>query len=58
MKTKGVLDQIFTLKEIGEKERKKRRMYVGFIDLKKAYDMVNREPLWQVLKMYDLGVNF
>ena len=26
-----------------------------FIDLEKAYDMVSREALWQVLRMYDLG---
>ena len=29
---------------------------MGFIDLEKAYDMVNREALWQVLRMYDVGV--
>ena len=27
---------------------------MGFIDLEKAYDMVNRETLWQVLRMYDM----
>ena len=27
---------------------------MGFIDLKKAYDSVNREALWQGLKMYDV----
>ena len=44
------LDQIFTLKQISEKEReKKRRVYVGFIDLEKTYNRVNREALWQVL---------
>ena len=32
-------------------------MYVGFIYLEKAYDRVNREALWQVLRMYDVGVN-
>ena len=48
----GCVDQIFTLKEIGEKTRKNKcRVYVGFMDLKKAYDRVNREVLWQILRM-------
>ena len=33
---------------------KKRRIYVGFIDLEKAYGGVNRETLWQVLTMNDV----
>ena len=36
-------------------ERKNRREYVGFIDLQKAYDRINRKALWQVLRMYDVG---
>ena len=28
---------------------------MGFIDLEKAYDRVNREALCQVLRMYDMG---
>ena len=53
------VDQIFTLKQIGEKaQEKKCRVYMGFIDLEKAYDRVNREALWQVLRMYDVGDNF
>ena len=28
---------------------------MGFIDLEKAYDKVNREALWQELRMYDMG---
>ena len=30
-------------------------MYVGFIDLERAYDRVNKEALWQVLRLYDVG---
>ena len=29
-------------------------VYVGFIDLVKVYDRVNKEALWQVLRMYDV----
>ena len=28
---------------------------MGFIDLEKAYDRVNKEALWQVLRMYEVG---
>ena len=53
---RGCVDQIFTLKQIGEKTReKKHRVYVGFMDLEKAYDRVNMCTLWQVLKPYDVG---
>ena len=52
------VDQIFTPKQIGEKAREKKcRVYVGFIDMKKAYDRVNSEALWQVLRMYDVQKN-
>ena len=27
-------------------------MYVGFIDLEKAYNKIHREALWLVLRMY------
>ena len=30
-------------------------MYMGFINLEKAHDRVNRKALWQVLKMDDVG---
>ena len=45
-------------KQTGEKARdKKRRVYVSFIDLEKACDRINRETLWQVLRMYDVWGN-
>ena len=28
---------------------------MGFMDLKKVYDRVNREVLWQVLRIHDVG---
>ena len=41
---------------IGEKAReKKRRVYVSFIDLGNAYDRVNSEALWQLLRMYGVS---
>lgn len=30
-------------------------MYAAFMDLKKAYDMVDKEGLWTVLKIYSVG---
>ena len=42
--------------QIGEKAReKRRRVYVGFMDLEKVYNRFNREVLWQVLRMYNVG---
>ena len=44
---RSCVDQIFTIKHIGEKAREKKRIvYMGSIDLVKAYDRVNREALW------------
>ena len=50
---RGNIDQIFTIKHTGENTgKKKHRVYVGFIDLENAYDRVNREALWKMLRMY------
>ena len=54
---KVCVDQIFKLKQINQKAReKKRTVYEGFIYLLKAYDRVNGEAWWQVLRMDDVGV--
>ena len=42
----GCVDQILTLKQIGEKAlEKKCSVYVGFMDLERAYHKVNMEAL-------------
>ena len=43
---RGCPEQIFTLKQIDEKAREKKRMtHVGFMDLEAAYGRVNKEVL-------------
>ena len=37
------------------KQERKNTVYVGFIDLEKLYNRVNREALWQALRRYDVG---
>ena len=50
------LDDIFTLKQIGEKaQEKKRRVYMDFMDPEKAYDRVNKKAPWQILRMHDVS---
>ena len=44
---RGCVDQIFTLKQIGEKAQEKNVVYVGFVDL----DRINRGAIYQVLRM-------
>ena len=47
--------QVFQLlKSICPYERKN-AVYIVFIDLENLYDSANREALWQVLGMYDVG---
>ena len=31
------------------------QLYMDFIDLEKAHDRVNRDALWQVFRMYNVG---
>ena len=35
-------------------KRKKHKVYVGFMDLGKVYDKVNRETIWQMMTIYDV----
>ena len=48
---RGTVDMIFTAKQVQEKCREQNMdLYQCFIDLKKAFDTVNREALWKILR--------
>ena len=53
---RGCVDQIFTVKMLAEKYLVKgRKLYAAFMDLEKAYDRVDWDALWDVLKIYGVG---
>ena len=52
----GTVQQILTLRLLVEKARRKgRKIYSCFIDFQKAFDNINQQVAWEVLKSY--GVN-
>ena len=47
----GTIDHIFALHSIAEKYLyKHRKLYVGFVDFRKAFDTVKRNVLWRILE--------
>ncbi len=55
-KGRGCVDQIFAMKRLVEEYLgKDKKLYGAFMDLEKAYSRVNREALWSVLRIYDVG---
>ncbi len=43
-------DQLFSLRRLSElAQAKQQRLYIAFVDLRKAFDSVNRSALWMVL---------
>ena len=55
---RGTVDMIFSLHQVAEKVREKNEeLYMVFIDLTKAFDTVNRDALWKVLKKLGIPDN-
>ena len=55
-KARGCADQIFSLRRIMEQaKRLKKPLYMCFVDLKAAYDTVNREALLLILAQYGVS---
>ena len=55
---RGCVDQVFTLKQLSEKYvGKGKDLYVAYMDLEKAYDRIDRDAMWRVLRMYGVNVS-
>ena len=55
-KARSCADQIFVLRQVSEKmTEKKRRLFVAFMDLEKAYDKVDRDGMWQGMRINGVG---
>ena len=53
---RGCTDQIFIVRQICEKYLEKGKdVYFAFLDLEKAYDRVDRDAIWNVLRLYGIG---
>ena len=53
---RGCTDQIFIVRQICEKYLgKDKDGYFAFLDLEKAYDRVDRDAMWNVLRLYGIG---
>ena len=56
-KKRSCVDQLFTVRQLGEQVIKKnKRKVMVCVGLKKAYDKIHRELLWPVLNSYGVGV--
>ena len=54
-RNRGCTDQIFVLRNIIEQCTEwQRKLYINFIDFQKAFDSLNRDSLWKILRHYGL----
>jgi hypothetical protein len=53
---RGCVDQVFAVRQVVEKYLEKGKdVFWAFMDLEKAYDRIDREALWKVLRLYGVG---
>ena len=53
---RGCIDQIFIVRQICEKYLGKGKdVYFASLDLEKAYDRVDRDAMWNDLRVYGIG---
>ena len=55
MPDKGTREQIGNVRQLIEKVQEFNiKMYLCFVDYSKAFDLVNRQRLWQILKIMEV----
>ena len=53
---RGYIDQLFVMIQLREKFwAKVKDLFMAFMDLEKTYDRLDRDALWQVLRLYGVG---
>ena len=53
---RGCVDQIFAVRHLCEKYLGvSKKVYMAFMDLEKAYDRIDRDALWQIMRIYGVG---
>ncbi|VDM06301.1 unnamed protein product [Schistocephalus solidus] len=56
---RGTTDMIFAARQLQEKYQERRtHLYTTFVDLKKAFDTVNRDGLWKVMQKFGCPERF
>ena len=56
---RGTIDMLFVARQLQEKCREQRRdLCLAFIDLSKAFDTVNRDLLWKIMKRFGCPSKF
>ena len=52
-KNRGTVDMIFTARQLQEKcQEQNMDLYMTFVDLTKAFDIVSREGLWKIMAKF------
>ena len=54
---RSTTDMVFSLRQLQEKCRKQQLLFVAFIDLTKAFDLVTRDGLFKILYFPSLNVD-
>ncbi|KAK2702824.1 hypothetical protein QYM36_018582, partial [Artemia franciscana] len=56
---RSTVEQIFTMRQLIEKTREfQQKAYVAFVDFKAAFDSIDRQSLWLILKTTGLPVKY